>query len=90
MIQDLYLDGRRDEAIAAVPDELVRAVSLIGPASYVAERVAAFRAAGRHDPHGHAARAELRRADRPDVGIPRARRLRSEDRDIPSTDSHVS
>ncbi|WP_159603714.1 LLM class F420-dependent oxidoreductase [Agromyces humi] len=45
-IQDLYLDGRRDEAIAAVPDELVRAVSLIGPASYVAERVAAFRAAG--------------------------------------------
>ena len=46
LIQDLYLDGRRDEAIAAVPDELVRAVSLIGPASYVAERVAAFRAAG--------------------------------------------
>lgn len=45
-IQDLYLEGRRDEAIAAVPDELVRAVSLIGPASYVAERVEAFRAAG--------------------------------------------
>jgi len=45
-IQDLYLEGRKDEAIAAVPDELVRAVSLIGPASEVAERVAAFRAAG--------------------------------------------
>ena len=45
-VQDLYLEGRRDEAIAAVPDELVRAVSLIGPASYVAERVAAFREAG--------------------------------------------
>ena len=45
-VQDLYLDGRRDEAIAAVPDELVRAISLIGPASYVAERVAAFRDAG--------------------------------------------
>jgi F420-dependent oxidoreductase-like protein len=45
-IQDLYLEGRKDEAIAAVPDELVRAISLIGPASYVAERVAAFRAAG--------------------------------------------
>ncbi|KRE21195.1 LLM class F420-dependent oxidoreductase [Agromyces sp. Soil535] len=45
-IQDLYLEGRKDEAIAAVPDELVRAVSLIGPGSYVAERVAAFRAAG--------------------------------------------
>jgi F420-dependent oxidoreductase-like protein len=45
-VQDLYLEGRRDEAIAAVPDELVRAISLIGPASYVAERVAAFRDAG--------------------------------------------
>ena len=46
VIQDLYLEGRRDEAIAAVPDELVRAISLIGPASYVAERVAAFAEAG--------------------------------------------
>ena len=46
VIQDLYLSGRRDEAIAAVPDELVRAISLIGPASYVAERVAAFAEAG--------------------------------------------
>lgn len=45
-IQDLYLEGRKDEAIAAVPDELVRAISLIGPASFVAERVTAFRAAG--------------------------------------------
>jgi F420-dependent oxidoreductase-like protein len=46
LIQDLYLEGRKDEAIAAVPDELVRALSLIGPAPYVAERVEAFRAAG--------------------------------------------
>jgi F420-dependent oxidoreductase-like protein len=45
-IQDLYLEGHRDEAIAAVPDELAREISLIGPASHVAERVAAFRAAG--------------------------------------------
>jgi F420-dependent oxidoreductase-like protein len=45
-IQDLYLEWRKDEAIAAGPDELVRAISLIGPASHVAERVAAFRAAG--------------------------------------------
>ncbi len=45
-IQDLYLEGRRDEAVAAVPDELARAISLIGPASYVAERVAAFAEAG--------------------------------------------
>jgi F420-dependent oxidoreductase-like protein len=45
-IQDLYLDGRKDEAAAAVPEELVRAVSLVGPESHVAERVAAFREAG--------------------------------------------
>ena len=45
-MQDLYLDGRKDEAAAALPDELVRAVSLIGPESYVAERIAAFAAAG--------------------------------------------
>jgi F420-dependent oxidoreductase-like protein len=45
-IQDLYLEGRRAEAIAAVPDELVRAISLIGPAGEVADRVAAFREAG--------------------------------------------
>jgi len=45
-IQDLYLSGKKDEAAAAVPDELVRAVSLIGPESYVAERVAAFAESG--------------------------------------------
>ena len=45
-IQDLYLDGKKEEAAAAVPDELVRSVSLIGPAGYVAERVEAFREAG--------------------------------------------
>ena len=45
-VQDLYLDGRKDEAAAALPDELVRAVSIIGPEGYVAERIAAFAAAG--------------------------------------------
>ena len=45
-IQDLYLDGKKDEAAAVVPEELVRAVSLVGPESHVAERVAAFRDAG--------------------------------------------
>ena len=45
-IQDLYLDGRKDEAAVVVPEELVRAVSLVGPESHVAERVAAFREAG--------------------------------------------
>ncbi|MFW0788690.1 LLM class F420-dependent oxidoreductase [Gordonia sp. CPCC 205333] len=46
LIQDLYLDGKKAEAAAAVPDDLVRAMSLIGPKSYVAERVAAFKGAG--------------------------------------------
>lgn len=45
-IQELYLSGRKNEAIAAVPDELVRAISLIGPRGFVAERVAAFADAG--------------------------------------------
>ena len=45
-VQDLYLSGKKDEAAAALPEELVRAVSLIGPEGYVAERIAAFREAG--------------------------------------------
>jgi F420-dependent oxidoreductase-like protein len=45
-VQDLYLDGRKDEAAAAVPEDLVRATSLIGPESFVAERIAAFAEAG--------------------------------------------
>ncbi|GAB34400.1 putative F420-dependent oxidoreductase [Gordonia otitidis NBRC 100426] len=45
-IQDLYLDGKKAEAAAAVPAELVAAMSLIGPRSLVAERAEAFRAAG--------------------------------------------
>ena len=45
-IQDLYLSGHKAEAIAAVPDELVRSVSLIGPRGYVRERIAAFAEAG--------------------------------------------
>jgi F420-dependent oxidoreductase-like protein len=45
-IQDLYLDGKKAEAEALVPDELLESMSLCGPASYVAERIAAFEAAG--------------------------------------------
>jgi F420-dependent oxidoreductase-like protein len=46
VIQDLYLDGKKAEAAAAVPAELARATSLIGPARHVRERVEAYRAAG--------------------------------------------
>jgi F420-dependent oxidoreductase-like protein len=45
-IQELYLSGRKREAIDAVPDELVRGISLIGPRGFVAERLAAFAEAG--------------------------------------------
>jgi F420-dependent oxidoreductase-like protein len=42
-IQELYLDGKQREAIAAVPDELVDAVSLVGPKERIAERLEAWR-----------------------------------------------
>ncbi|WP_280832674.1 LLM class F420-dependent oxidoreductase [Mycolicibacterium frederiksbergense] len=45
-IQELYLAGDKQGAAQAVPDELVRDVSLIGSAGFVKERVAAFREAG--------------------------------------------
>jgi F420-dependent oxidoreductase-like protein len=45
-IQDLYLDGKREEAAAAIPDELIDRVSLCGPPELVRERIGAFREAG--------------------------------------------
>ncbi len=45
-VQDLYLDGRKDEAAAALPAELIDAVSLVGPRDVVRERLAVFRDAG--------------------------------------------
>jgi len=45
-IQDLYLSGRKADAAAAVPDDLVRDTSLVGPIGYVEERLAAFASAG--------------------------------------------
>ena len=45
-IQDNYLEGRKDEAAALVPAELVEKTALIGPHGYVAERLAAFRESG--------------------------------------------
>lgn len=45
-IQDAYLDGRKDEAAALVPAELLEKTSLIGPESYIAERLQALRASG--------------------------------------------
>jgi F420-dependent oxidoreductase-like protein len=45
-IQDAYLSGRKDEAAALVPAELAEKTSLIGPAGYVRERLAAYADAG--------------------------------------------
>jgi len=45
-IQDLYLEGRKEEAAALVPAALLERTSLIGPAGHVKERVAAYREAG--------------------------------------------
>ncbi len=45
-IQDLYLAGKKREAEALVPREWLEAANLIGPASYVRERIAAFAEAG--------------------------------------------
>ncbi len=45
-IQDLYLDGKKEEAGRALPDELIDMVSLCGPPDVVRDRLAAFRDAG--------------------------------------------
>lgn len=45
-IQNLYLAGKRAEAAAAVPVDLLRATTLVGPRRHVAERLAAFADAG--------------------------------------------
>src|SRR6185437_9887595 len=45
-IQDLYLGGNKRDAETLVPTELLELGNLVGPASYVKERIAAFAEAG--------------------------------------------
>jgi F420-dependent oxidoreductase-like protein len=45
-IQDLYLDGKKDEAAAAVPDGLLEAATICGPEGYVRDRLTAYKGAG--------------------------------------------
>lgn len=47
-IQDLYLAGKKDEAMAAVPDELVDAVHLVGPKERIKERLQVWKEAGKN------------------------------------------
>ncbi len=65
-IQDLYLDGKKDEALAAVPDELADAISLIGTRDRIADRIQAWKASpattlllGAHQPEAVRLLAEL-------------------------------
>ena len=45
-VQDLYLDGKKDEAAAAVPAEMLEKTHLVGPRGYIKERLAAYKEAG--------------------------------------------
>jgi len=51
-IQDLFLAGKKDEAAAAVPAELIDACHLVGPAERIRERLARWKTADRS---GHVA-----------------------------------
>jgi len=46
LVQDLYLDGKKDEAAAAVPPAMLAGTNLVGPAGQVKERIAAYQEAG--------------------------------------------
>ena len=41
-VQRLFLEGRRDEAIAAVPEEFADEISLVGPVERIRERLQAW------------------------------------------------
>lgn len=45
-IQDLYLDGHKADAAAAVPRDFLQKANLVGPASQVKERLGAWKEAG--------------------------------------------
>lgn len=45
-VQQLWVDGKKDQAIRAVPDEMVLKTNLIGTAEMVRERLRAYRDAG--------------------------------------------
>jgi F420-dependent oxidoreductase-like protein len=45
-IQDLYLSGKKQEAEAKIPLDFLEATNLVGPESYVKERIAAYRESG--------------------------------------------
>jgi F420-dependent oxidoreductase-like protein len=65
-IQELYLDGQKDEAIAAVPREMVEEIALIGPKEKIRDDLEVWKASrvttmllGAHDPNVLRVMAEL-------------------------------
>ena len=46
LVQNLYLEGHREEAVAAVPGALVDELALVGPATHIAEQLTVWRASG--------------------------------------------
>jgi hypothetical protein len=62
-VQRLWLDGRREEAAARVPDELVLRTNLLGTEAMVRARLLAYRRAGvttlRVEPAGEGLEARL-------------------------------
>ena len=49
-VQDLYLDGKKDEAAAALPPELIDNVAIVGPRDKVRDRLAVYRGRRRRHP----------------------------------------
>jgi F420-dependent oxidoreductase-like protein len=45
-IQDLYLSGKKQEAMEKVPSDLLEKTSLCGPEGYIKDRIAAYKEAG--------------------------------------------
>ncbi|MGK2929422.1 MAG: LLM class F420-dependent oxidoreductase [Acidimicrobiales bacterium] len=45
-IQELYLQGKKDEAAALVPDDFLDATAMVGDEGWVKDRIEAYRAAG--------------------------------------------
>src|SRR3712207_4366033 len=50
-IQDLYLEGKKDEAARLVPDALVDEVALVGPLERIVDRLAVWKASRRSEEH---------------------------------------
>jgi len=47
LIQDLYLEGKKDQAAAAIPDALIDSIALCGPAERIRDRLQAWKDAAK-------------------------------------------